>query len=197
MATAAFFHLLSDVKGDDYYPVDVFYVMLFIGLYERVRLVDKFKYFQQNIENPLIEIINVHSQDDNFKRQWLEIHVQNHDLQHTIAKLSQMSMKVLRTIGQQKQISEASLVELLGYPVGVVNKAIKLLMHDELINKSNVGTDKPEIPYQLTAIGRRVVEAQNQIEVLVDRQHAEMVEKYSKEELATVARFLQDLKQNH
>ncbi len=166
-------------------------------LYERMRSVDKFEYFQESIENPLTEIINVHSQDDNFKRQWLEIHVKSHEVQHAISKLSQMSLKVLRTIGEQKIISENELVSQLGFAEGVINKSVKMLMHDEIINKVQSTAHRQDVPFQLTAIGREIVAAEAEMDVIIDKQHREMVKNYSMEELTIVSKFLLDLRNNH
>ena len=51
--------------------------------------------------------------------------------------------------------------------------------------------------YQPTKVGTKVVTVQNQLNELLDKQHQELVDRYTPDQLSLIATFLQDLQHSH
>ncbi|MTV81972.1 hypothetical protein [Secundilactobacillus folii] len=156
---------------------------------------DKLAFYKNHIENSLIDIINTRAQDNNFERQWLQLHIPNHDLQYAISQLSTLSLKLLQKVGALAPVSEPQLVAALDLSFGVIAKNLNKLSRLGFVAKTNANTDTPS--YQLTRTGKKVVAVQGELTALLDKQHAALVSKYSPEELDLVAKFLEDLQHNH
>lgn len=156
---------------------------------------EKLAFYKRNIENPLINIINTRAQDNNFERQWIQLHLSDRDLQYAISQLSTLNLRVLQQVAVLEPVSTATLVTELDLSIGIVTKHINKLTRLGFVSRKH--PDEMTEVFELTAAGSRVVETQNQLTVLLDQQHARMVEKYSPEELDIVATFLKDLQQGH
>lgn len=61
---------------------------------------EKLDFYKHHIENPLINIINTRAQDNNFERQWIQLHVPNRDLQYAISQLTTLNLRLLQQIDQ-------------------------------------------------------------------------------------------------
>ncbi|WP_055679713.1 MarR family winged helix-turn-helix transcriptional regulator [Secundilactobacillus kimchicus] len=156
---------------------------------------EKLAFYKRNIENPLINIINTRAQDNNFERQWIQLHLSNRDLQYAISQLSTLNLRVLQQLAEIEPATSAQLISALDLTIGVVTKHLNKLSRLGFVNRKHPD-EKTEL-FQLTPAGSQVVETQNQLSVLLDQQHARLVEKYTPEELDTVAAFLKDLQQGH
>ncbi|KRK97205.1 hypothetical protein FD04_GL002067 [Secundilactobacillus odoratitofui DSM 19909 = JCM 15043] len=155
---------------------------------------DKLDFYKHQIENPLIDIINTRAQDNNFERQWLQLHIPNRDLQYALSQLSTLSLKLLQQIATLAPVSEAELVTAMSLDLGVISKNINKLSRLGFISKLN---GESGLAYRPTKTGTKVVEVQGQLSDLLDKQHTELVDKYTPEQLTTVATFLQDLQAGH
>ncbi|MCH5462549.1 hypothetical protein HC026_04880 [Lactobacillus sp. LC28-10] len=156
---------------------------------------DKLDFFKHHIENPLIDIMNTRAQDNNFERQWLQLYIPNRDLQYAISQLSTLSLKLLQQVVALAPVSEDQLVEAMDLSFGVIAKNMNKLSRLGFVSKS--APEQRKAVYQPTKIGIKAVNVQNQLSELLDKQHAELVERYTPEQLQLIATFLQDLKHSH
>lgn len=156
---------------------------------------EKLAFYKQNIENSLANIINTRAQDNNFDRQWIQLHLAGRDLQYAISQLSTLNLRVMQQIASYELVSANQLVADLDLNIGVVTKHLNKLSRLGFVARKH--PDEKQEVYQLTRPGQRVVETQKPIAVLLDQQHERMVDKYTIEELETVAHFLKDLQQGH
>lgn len=156
---------------------------------------DKLDFFKHHIENPLIDIMNTRAQDNNFERQWLQLYIPNRDLQYAISQLSTLSLKLLQQVVALAPVSEDQLVEAMDLSFGVIAKNMNKLSRLGFVTKSS--PEERRAVYQPTKIGIKAVKVQNQLSALLDKQHAELVERYTPEQLQLIATFLQDLKHSH
>lgn len=156
---------------------------------------DKLDFFKHHIENPLIDIMNTRAQDNNFERQWLQLYIPNRDLQYAISQLSTLSLKLLQQVVALAPVSEDQLVEAMDLSFGVIAKNMNKLSRLGFVTKSS--PEERRAVYQPTKIGIKAVKVQNQLSELLDKQHAELVERYTPEQLQLIATFLQDLKHSH
>lgn len=158
-------------------------------------ILDKLDFYKHHIENSIIDIINTRAQDNNFERQWLQLHIPNRDLQYAISQLSTLSLKLLQQVGTMAPVSEQQLVTEMDLSFGVIAKNINKLSRLGFVIKAN--SDEENATYELTRTGKKVVDVQSSLTALLDKQHADLVSRYSPEELNLIADFLADLQQNH
>ncbi|MFC6255167.1 hypothetical protein ACFP1H_11310 [Secundilactobacillus hailunensis] len=156
---------------------------------------DKLDFYKQHIENSLIDIMNTRAQDNNFERQWLQLHIPNRDLQYAISQLSTLSLKLLQQVVALAPVTEDQLVEAMDLSFGVIAKSMNKLSRLGFVTKS--APEQRKAIYQPTKIGTKVVTVQNQLTKLLDKQHTELVDRYTPDQLSLIAAFLQDLQHAH
>ncbi|WP_054735753.1 hypothetical protein [Secundilactobacillus similis] len=89
---------------------------------------EKLDFYKHHIETSLIDIMNTRAQDNNFERQWIQLHVPNRDLQYAISQLNTLSLKLLRQIQLLGPVSETDLVQALDLGLGVISKNVNKLV---------------------------------------------------------------------
>lgn len=156
---------------------------------------DKLDFYKRHIENSLIDIMNTRAQDNNFERQWLQLHIPNRDLQYAISQLSTLSLKLLQQVVDLAPVSEDQLVEAMDLSFGVIAKNMNKLSRLGFVSKS--APEQRKAVYQPTKVGTKVVTVQNQLNELLDKQHQELVDRYTPDQLSLIATFLQDLQHSH
>lgn len=156
---------------------------------------EKLDFYKHHIENPLINIINTRAQDNNFERQWIQLHVPNRDLQYAISQLTTSNLRLLQQIKLSEPVTAEGLIAELDLKMGVITKNVNKLSRLGFVTRSH--EDIKQATFQLTKTGSKVVTIQNELGDLLDQQHARLVEKYSPEELTIVADFLKDLQEGH
>jgi len=156
---------------------------------------DKLDFYKHHIENSLIDIMNTRAQDNNFERQWLQLHIPNRDLQYAISQLSTLSLKLLQQVVALAPVTEDQLVEAMDLSFGVIAKSMNKLSRLGFVTKS--APEQRKAIYQPTKVGTKVVAVQNQLTELLDKQHAELVDRYTPDQLSLIAAFLQDLQHAH
>lgn len=157
--------------------------------------VEKLDFYKHHIETSLIDIMNTRAQDNNFERQWIQLHVPNRDLQYAISQLNTLSLKLLRQIQLLGPVSETDLVQALDLGLGVISKNVNKLVRLGFANKTGVVSS--QAVYQLSKTGNRVAMVQKQLDDLLDKQHEELVSHYTPEQLELVATFLKELQEGH
>ncbi|WP_054655993.1 hypothetical protein [Secundilactobacillus silagei] len=97
---------------------------------------DKLDFYKHHIENSLIDIMNTRAQDNNFERQWLQLHIPNRDLQYAISQLSTLSLKLLQQVVALAPVTEDQLVEAMDLSFGVIAKSMNKLSRLGFVTKS-------------------------------------------------------------
>lgn len=83
---------------------------------------EKLDFYKHHIENPLINIINTRAQDNNFERQWIQLHVPNRDLQYAISQLTTLNLRLLQQIKLSEPVTAEGLIAELDLKMGVITK---------------------------------------------------------------------------
>ena len=155
---------------------------------------DKLDFYKHHIENSLIDIMNT-----GIRIIILNVNtcncIPNRDLQYAISQLSTLSLKLLQQVVALAPVTEDQLVEAMDLSFGVIAKNMNKLSRLSFVTKS--APEQRKAIYQPTKIGNKVVEVQNQLTELLDKQHAELVDRYTPEQLSLIAAFLQDLQHAH
>ena len=86
-------------------------------------------------------------------------------------------------------------MEAMDLSFGVIAKAMNKLSRLGFVTKS--APEQRKAVYQPTKLGTKAVTVQNQLAELLDKQHAELVDRYTPDQLSLIAAFLQDLKHSH
>lgn len=148
------------------------------------------KQIQQSITRLRTQHSNIHGSHE---QQWMQRQLQDEHLQAIVIKLSITAFHTLSALeaGEQTGIE---LAKKLNVTRGGITRAAKRLLSYNLVEAAKHATDQKKIYYSLTADGKAIAHAHDQLHAQIQAKLiSELSTKYSAQDLAVIAHFLDDL----
>lgn len=131
------------------------------------------------------------STDVDAERDFMAAHCPSR-MQRTVREMPTLSMHLLDHITDEP-INVVALAARAGQLKGTVSKHVQRLVDAGLVRRSPVPGNRKEVALQLTEDGRIVAHAHRQLHGEMNRGLEEFLTRYSRAELATVIKILDDL----
>lgn len=126
------------------------------------------------------------------EQRWIQQQFSDEHSKKIVARQSIISFHILSAL-ENGEHTGIDLAKNLGVSRGGVTRAAKKLLADDLIIAGQHPDDRKKIFYSLTPAGAKIAQAHDQMHEEVKQQIYEQIgNKYSDQELAIVAEFLQD-----
>lgn len=157
----------------------------------------EFDYFQQQIAPNLDHLVTQGMIPATFEQAWLRTHLSSPALTSAVSHLSPLGLHTLQLIAATPQINGASLADQLNVTKGAVSKAATRLVDLNLITVTKRPGDRKTVHYAPTASGQQLNASHLALQTLLSARLTALLSGYTQSDLATVAHFLQDLRQVH
>ena len=129
------------------------------------------------------------------EQQWLQHHLANENLQETVTGLSLVALHILSAL-EDAPLTGIEIAQKIRVTRGGVTRAAQKLLEYDLVRANKRPEDQKKIYYSLTAQGRQVAAAHDEMhESIRTNIEAALLKKYSSQDLRIVASFLRDLQQ--
>lgn len=143
------------------------------------------------------QIQNAHNNELTVAQEWMLSHVKDNQLRQIIPKMSVISFHILDTLNKQSELTGIKIAQQLGVTRGGITRAARKMQDADLIYTTRHPDNKKNIYYRLTPKGQQLAD-------LHSKMHAELYlqlqnkisDEFSNEELDSIIRFLEYIKEN-
>lgn len=155
------------------------------------------EYFQQQIAPNLDHLVTQGMIPATFEQAWLRAHLSSPALSSAVTHLSPLGLQTLQLITATPQINGARLADQLNVTKGAVSKTTSRLIDLNLISATKQPGDRKTVHYAPTVAGQQLNATHLALQALISTRLTALLSGYTHADLATVAHFLQDLRQVH
>jgi DNA-binding MarR family transcriptional regulator len=126
-------------------------------------------------------------------REWMARHCHNPAIIELLHDMTLMTLRVLDAIGRLEPVNGITISRQFHIPKGSVSKITRRLIAHKLIQKEFLPTNKKEVLFRLTPLGRELFDVHQVFDRQMERGFTQFLQRYGMDELHFIVQILQDL----
>jgi DNA-binding MarR family transcriptional regulator len=124
--------------------------------------------------------------------QWFAQHTSNPRIVDLLREATPTTLRVLDAIGRVEPANGITISEQFHIPKGTVSKITRRLVAKDLITQESLPTNKKEIFFRLTSLGKELFEVHRAFDEQMERGFLRFLQRYNADELRLLTRILHD-----